>query len=102
MDPEEDIAALGGRLKFARLKRGLHARELARKAKLKSESHVSLIESGRSFNDLDVLHRLAEALEVSLDWLVKGGTMQDALKEVAPKGPTFQHPASPTGTDGGK
>ena len=97
---QTDLDTLGGRLKFARLRRGLRARELARNSNVKSESHVSLIESGRSFNDLDVLRKLATELDVSLDWLVNGGDVPSDLEAAAEPTTTFRHPSEPPTTDG--
>lgn len=63
-----DIAA---RLKFARARLGISARELDRRADL-TEGHTSLLETGTRGIEALTAAKLAEALGVSLDWLVRG------------------------------
>lgn len=71
------LDTIGKRLRHARERRGFRSRELAREAGLASESHVSLIEGGRPVDSIDVISKLADALHVSMDWLVNGGEMPD-------------------------
>lgn len=103
MDPrQEDLGTLGKRLRFAREYRKVGSRELARAAGLASESHTSRIEGGREKVDVGIVAALAEALHVSLDWLVNGGDLPVSLVEApAEAASTFRdgsHPAA--GTDG--
>lgn len=62
---------MSDRLREARRLSGLSARALSRCAGL-AETHVSLIESGATNMGTQTAERLANALGVSLDWLVSG------------------------------
>jgi DNA-binding Xre family transcriptional regulator len=58
--------------------RKLSRRELSRKAGLKSQAHVRLIESGLiRFPQIDTLDRIAEVLDVSLEELMRRNTAPD-------------------------
>lgn len=90
----ESLTTLGGRLKYARLRRGLKSRELSRLAGLNSESHTSRIERGREKVDVQIVAALARVLDVPLDWLVNGIGFPTGL----PKDPPA---SSPEAADGG-
>jgi transcriptional regulator with XRE-family HTH domain len=85
-----DLDSLGGRLRFARKRRDLSSRELARRAGLKSQTHPGLIEGGRGGDrvSLDIVASIARALDVPLDWLANGGALPDDLIEPPTKSET--------------
>jgi transcriptional regulator with XRE-family HTH domain len=68
---------IGVRLRHGRMTMGLRLRELADKAKC-SESMISKIENGRAVPSLNILHRIAEALDLTV-------------------GQLFEKPAEPSG-----
>lgn len=68
METSKDIA---DRLKLARSRLGISARELDRRAGL-TQGHTSLIETGERSIEAATAAKLATALGVSLDWLVMG------------------------------
>jgi transcriptional regulator with XRE-family HTH domain len=71
-DSTDHLDTLPRRLEHARRAAGLNRSALAVKAGL-NPSHVRLIEEGaREDPTGTTLARLAEALDVSLDWLVRG------------------------------
>ncbi len=66
MNPRSDSAAPFGRhLKIWRSQRGLSQLELAHRTEI-SQRHISFIETGRSRPKAQVIHRIAEALEIPL------------------------------------
>lgn len=65
-----DPAAVGGRVLARRLELGFRQTDLAARARVGSKSTLVWIEKGRNLPTLDLATRLADALEVTLDWLV--------------------------------
>jgi transcriptional regulator with XRE-family HTH domain len=67
------LPGLADRLRFARELGRLSQRELTRRAGLKSERHVGLIESGEKADVMgETAEKLSRVLGVSLDWLLTG------------------------------
>lgn len=64
-------ATLGARVADLREKRGLKQQELAKNAEM-SVTFISEVENGHRKPGADALMRLADALETTLDYLVKG------------------------------
>lgn len=58
-------------LRRLRLERGLSQEELAERAGMASHAHISRLESGRKQPTVEMLFRLAEALEVEAWAIVK-------------------------------
>lgn len=63
------MKTFGERLRFAREMRGLQQKEFAKLLEV-DPSFVSLFENGKRKPSLDNLVRLADTLNVSIDWLV--------------------------------
>src|SRR3954462_6404358 len=74
---EDKNEYLGVRLRHGRMTMGSRLRELADKARC-SESMISKIENGRAVPSLNILHRIAEALDLTV-------------------GQLFEKPAEPSG-----
>lgn len=51
-----------------------------------AQSHISRLENGRVTLTLDILHRVAEALEVDPRWLIDAGSMADDTRYAPLKG----------------
>ncbi|WP_329025032.1 helix-turn-helix domain-containing protein [Streptomyces sp. NBC_00690] len=68
MKPEGESAGLGGRLRRVRAERGLSLRELGRLAGC-SASLISQVERGQTAPSAGVIYGIANALEISLDYL---------------------------------
>lgn len=67
------MGSIGLRLRAAREAKGLSARQLDALAEL-TPGHTSAVESGRRADpSASTLERLANALGVTLDWLIRGG-----------------------------
>ena len=66
-----DTAGAGQRLTSARLEKGLSMWELSRKAGI-SQPQISMLESGKYQLKRTAGTKLAEALDVGVDWLVSG------------------------------
>ena len=66
-----DTAGAGQRLTSARLEKGLSMWELSRKAGI-SQPQISMLESGKYQLKRKAGTKLAEALDVGVDWLVSG------------------------------
>lgn len=62
------MSVLAARLRSARTEAGLSQAQLAEAAGV-TQAHVSQWESGRRTPHIDSLVKLADALDVSLDWL---------------------------------
>lgn len=75
MDKEINLSALGQRVKEYRMEKGYSAEKLSEIAGV-SKSHINNIESANSRASAEVLVRIANALEVSVDVL-----LCDSLKE---------------------
>jgi transcriptional regulator with XRE-family HTH domain len=69
---------LGVRLRHGRMTLGLRLRELADKAKC-SESMISKIENGRAVPSLNILYRIAEALDLTVGQLFEKPTEPSGL-----------------------
>jgi transcriptional regulator with XRE-family HTH domain len=69
---------LGVRLRHGRMTMGLRLRELAEKADC-SESMISKIENGRAVPSLNILYRIAEALELTVGQLFEKPTEPNGL-----------------------
>ncbi len=66
------MSELATRLRATRIKAGLSARALDRKADI-TAGHTTLIESGRRVDpSSETMRKLASALDVSVDWLLSG------------------------------
>lgn len=73
MKPEFQIdPGVGGRIRAARERRGWTGTALAKKARLHSKSYVSAVEGGWQMPSVPALLRLANALELSTDWILFG------------------------------
>src|SRR5438067_400350 len=70
---DEKNEYLGVRLRHGRMTMGLRLRELAEKADC-SESMISKIENGRAVPSLNILYRIAEALELTVGQLFEKPT----------------------------
>lgn len=68
---EVDTAGAGQRLSIARQEKGLSMWELSRRAGI-SQPQISMLESGKYQVKRKAGERLAEALEVGVDWLLTG------------------------------
>ena len=66
-----DTAGAGQRLTSARLEKGLSMWELSRKAGI-SQPQISMLESGKYQLKRKAGEKLAEALDVGVDWLITG------------------------------
>jgi transcriptional regulator with XRE-family HTH domain len=74
-----DISA---RLKEARIRRGLTQDELAQRTSV-AKDQISRWENGKSPRDMDAIMRIADVLDVTLDWLmgrVGGSLVPDGLR----------------------
>lgn len=69
---------VGGRLKHARLVKGLTLKQVAAIADC-SESLLSKIENGRTFPSLPMLHRIAAALDTNVSALLASAGEQDSI-----------------------
>src|SRR5258708_9004521 len=69
---------LGVRLRHGRMTMGLRLRDLAEKAEC-SESMISKIENGRAVPSLNILYRIAEALELTVGQLFEKPTEPSGL-----------------------
>ncbi len=76
-DPEV-LDAIGERLREERVKAGISQRELARRLGL-SASLISQLESGQSRPSVGTLYSIVTELGVSLDHVIRGGDLQDAV-----------------------
>lgn len=68
--PKMDILELGKRIRTARRKKGMSQAELADKVGI-SVPYVSDVENGKKTIGVDIFLRIAEALQVSTDWLLR-------------------------------
>ncbi len=68
--PKMDILELGKRIRTARRKKGMSQAELADKVGI-SVPYVSDVENGKKTIGVDIFMRIAEALQVSTDWLLR-------------------------------
>lgn len=73
-------ATLGARVAALRDQRGFKQQDLARSAEL-SVTFLSEVENGHRKPGADALLRLADALETTLDYLVKGELRQPPVRE---------------------
>lgn len=78
---DNDKLELGRRVKVARVRRGLQQGELAAAAGLRSPSYISMLERGKRTPSMSVLHRLAEVLKVSTEYLLHGSDPLHTSKE---------------------
>lgn len=69
---------VGGRLKHARLVKGLTLKQVATTADC-SESLLSKIENGRTFPSLPMLHRIAAALDTNVAALLASAGEEDSI-----------------------
>ena len=65
-----DVCELGSRIRQARLERNMSQIDLAEACGI-SVPYVSDIERGKKCFSVDILLRLAQALQVSADWLLR-------------------------------
>ena len=65
-----DMSELGSRIRQARLERNMSQMDLAEACGI-SVPYVSDIERGKKCFSVDILLRLAQALQVSTDWLLR-------------------------------
>jgi transcriptional regulator with XRE-family HTH domain len=87
MAKTDGLDTLGSRLRFARLRRGLTCSSLAQAAGV-ADSYPSLIECGtRPRVGADIIDRLAASLDVSIEWLMRGGEIPASLADVEPLEP---------------
>lgn len=76
-----DNRTLGQRILFTRKCRRLSQEQLAELTKL-SPPYISHIERGVKSPSLDALLRIADALDISMDWLL--GLSPAAIEEISP------------------
>lgn len=77
----DDFSSIGARIGHIRRLRGLSQETLAGKVQI-SRTYMGFIECGRSMPTIDVLYKIAEALDVELaDILSVDGTILSALKD---------------------
>lgn len=69
MNNSIDYTALGKRVKEKRIERGLTQEQLGEFCEL-SAAHIGHIERGTRILSVDVLFRISQALDTSIDWLV--------------------------------
>lgn len=69
-DMEQELLALGQRIKAVRIERGMSQAELAEKANV-GLPHISDIERGKTHTKILTFARIAEALQVSADDLLR-------------------------------
>lgn len=69
MDKNIDYVALGKRIKEKRIENKLTQEQLGEKCEL-SSAHIGHIERGTRILSVDVLFRIAQKLEVSIDYLL--------------------------------
>ena len=65
-----DMSELGSRIRQARMERGMSQMDLAEACGI-SVPYVSDIERGKKCFSVDILLRVAQALQVSTDWLLR-------------------------------
>lgn len=70
MTDRTNLAGIGRRIAEIRREVGLTQEQLAEKAEI-SVVHLSNIEQGKKMPGLPVLIRIAEALEVATDWILR-------------------------------
>lgn len=75
-----DVDTLGFRIAAVRVRRGWTQRELAERADV-SVPFLSGIENDKRNVSSEVLLRIADALDASLDYLVRGVEHQEAVRE---------------------
>lgn len=79
------MSSLSQRLDQARLSRGLGKKELADRAGLSPSAISNLLSGRRTSASMPTLRSLAEALDVSLDWLTRGvGQLARRARTVVP------------------
>lgn len=78
MQNEIDLKVMGKRIKDGRLKVGLSQEKLAEMVNL-SVPHLSKVENGHKSLSLDVAVKIANVIDVSIDFLVREA-MDDAMK----------------------
>lgn len=69
---------VGGRIRDARRRRGMTQNELSLQAEV-DRKQISRMENGQSLLQMDGFKRMADALGVSVDYLLTGGTGDDAI-----------------------
>ncbi|MEU5400088.1 XRE family transcriptional regulator [Streptomyces sp. NPDC005963] len=93
MKPEGESAGLGGRLRRVRAERGLSLRELGKLAGC-SASLISQVERGQTAPSAGVIYGIANALEISLDYLF-GVADSEEIPAPASRGARAPHVAGP-------
>lgn len=84
MDKNIDYAALGKRIKNKRVENKLTQEQLGEMCEL-SAAHIGHIERGTRILSVDVLFRIAQVLNVSVDYLLFDSVENDnILKSIAP------------------
>lgn len=84
MDKNIDYAALGKRIKNKRVENKLTQEQLGEMCEL-SAAHIGHIERGTRILSVDVLFRIAQVLNVSVDYLLFESVENDnVLKSIAP------------------
>lgn len=69
MNKNIDYTALGKRIKNKRIEKGFTQEQLGELCEL-SAAHIGHIERGTRILSVDVLFRISQALDTSIDWLV--------------------------------
>lgn len=80
MDKVLNYEKIGNRIKKARARKDITQQELAGIINI-SVSHLSNIETGKTIASLEVIYKLAEALDVSVDELLRDSTSDDFSME---------------------
>ena len=80
MDQKNNIVEFGKRIKLSRGKCGLRGFDFAKKLGL-SQSQLSRYENGKNSPDVTMLTKIAELLDVNLDWLITGEEKDQAEDE---------------------
>ncbi len=82
--PLVDMTAMGARLKAQRKALGLTQQDVYEKIDV-SQNHYSRIENGHVGVSLDILVRLSEILNISIDYIVTGFVNDEKLPDFAVK-----------------
>ena len=74
----KNYSSFGLALRILRISKGLSQEELAARLGMNSNTHISRLESGAQTPNLDMVFRLAEALEVKASQII---TMMEEQKQ---------------------
>jgi transcriptional regulator with XRE-family HTH domain len=75
---ENVLTLFGAKLRHLRTQRGMHQTELSLHLNLRTQAHISLLESGRKEPSIDLVLRIADFFGVSTDYLLRDALPVDA------------------------